>query len=80
MKWISVKDRLPNTARGTAEQFVVASFVKGAPIECIVICACWYNGKFYNLEYWQTVDVFNISGLEMKTITHWMPLPEPPKQ
>lgn len=77
--WRDVNECLPETKRGTATQVIVNSYVKGAHNENVVFFAVWYNGKFYNGEYWQTVDLLGIASIELKTITHWMPLPEPPK-
>lgn len=64
MKWINVNDKLPD-----CEQVIVCDFGKN------VFEAFFSNGKFY-LEYnpyariYETIDT---------SITHWMPLPEPPK-
>ena len=67
-EWISVKERLP---------------------ECDMPCLCQYvfgNGKmaFYQvLDYYFTEKVphfqHELGGTGMR-VTHWMPLPEPPKE
>ena len=69
-KWISVKDRLPNTA------------------ERVLVCKTWL-GMVYKPEYGYYQDFPNQKGCwyvltefgyyPQKEVTHWMPLPEPPK-
>lgn len=41
-----------------------------------VLCA--YNGKSRVLTYWRTSQTFEYSGKPL-AVTHWMPLPTPPK-
>lgn len=79
-KWISVKERLPEDVYGKdREKIVVLVFTKSgnvsqcarmADYECIadetLTKVEWIkNGEFY----WS----------KNKAVTHWMPLPEPPK-
>jgi len=63
MKWISVKDRLPEyQAYCGSEEFVhVLACVNGC-----VNQAMFCNGKW---------EFMGIKGVE---VTHWMPLPDPP--
>lgn len=65
MEWISVKDRLPNEMD-----------------DCLV----WYKSKF-TYDHIRTAcylgnNFFSTSGISHLdfTVTHWMPLPEPPKE
>ena len=63
MKWISVKDRLPDDGDK------VISYRK----ELGFVTACIYLlGEFQYLDYGK----FNPLG---GVVTHWMPLPEPPE-
>lgn len=39
---------------------------------------CYWNGYIRVCKYWRTRKVFELRGKEVK-VTHWMPLPEPPK-
>ena len=70
MEWISVDERLPE-------------------LSTLVICYC--NNGFINsgyLNYPGTKDNFNLCSTGLlkyfscgsETVTHWMPMPEPPKE
>ena len=70
-KWIPVSERLPDKWRETDEKYF------GEPIEFIVHIAgaecattLCFDGK----------DFFDINTGEFYMVTHWMPLPEPPKE
>jgi hypothetical protein len=39
---------------------------------------CYWNGYIRVCKYWRTRKVFEHRGKTVK-VTHWMPLPEPPK-
>ena len=71
MEWISVKDKLPPN---------------GDKLVLIVV-----NGKGKNLTFRNAVEIANYTSkdgwiletfpeLENMQVTHWMPLPEPPKE
>ena len=69
-KWISVKDRLPDTA------------------ERVLVCKTWL-GTVYKPVYGYYQDYPNQKGCwyvltefgyyPQREVTHWMPLPQPPK-
>ena len=69
-EWISVKDRLPDTA------------------ERVLVCKTWL-GRVYKPEYGYYQDFPNQKGCwyvltefgyyPQREVTHWMPLPRPPK-
>jgi Protein of unknown function (DUF551) len=67
MEWISVKDRLPP---------------KDTPV------LCYYYDQYMDvMEYWYDnekgkPEFFNppLTAVTIEDVTHWMPLPEPPKQ
>lgn len=65
INWIDVKDRLPD-ARG--EYIVCGKGLKGKLVSTL---------NFIEGKWWS--DVFN-GFIDSKKITHWMPLPEPPKR
>jgi len=64
MEWISVKDRLPETDN---EYIVALDFleVKSTTMNFMSIPSKWH-----------TMSSIDVS----KRVTHWMPLPEPPKE
>lgn len=64
--WISVKDRLPGCDDGVV--IAIAEYDDGW---CTVLA--WRNEK----TGWDTDDPLFEDGME---VTHWMPLPEPPKE
>lgn len=70
MNWISVKDRLPKE-----RQFVLA-YQPHKSNRCRQLILCRINNSWYELNENNKID---INGF-YNSITHWMPLPEPPKQ
>ena len=70
-KWISVKDRLPTD--GTDYE----SYILKSVIVCIdgkYVQACEFEAGKYP-EPWQRFMMYN-----NENVTHWQPLPEPPKE
>ena len=73
-KWISVKDRLPEEG----DSYIVAGKMRlqGEPWEYFTDVAashgCYIDG------FWDTFNDW-VEGNETH-ITHWMPMPEPPKE
>ena len=80
--WISVEDRLPETQPNTDG------------IACAVVCSIGnvYRARYMHdvddgidTKYWSEFNVNYYNGKECENyeinakITHWMPLPEPPK-
>lgn len=63
-EWISVEERLPEADTNVLVITANASFK-------VARCNIYHNGT---LVLWMTND-----GLGERAITHWMPLPEPPK-
>jgi hypothetical protein len=71
MKWISVGERLPEYIHG--EQVVlVAGYEHGE--RYVSYAEVHAYGKKEKAE-----DMFSIPGWSQMHVTHWMPLPEPPK-
>lgn len=70
-EWISVKDRLPNINDDGC--YVIATS------NGIVEQVCFYDGEFrlFRNNMFRTCVVSG--GRVLKNISHWMPLPEPPK-
>lgn len=74
MKWISIKDRLPEEDNESPDQVLTSNYVEGGNPERIVSCGVFWDGVFYNLEDWGS-DLQE----EIPFVSHWMPLPDPPK-
>lgn len=64
MKWISVEDELPSIY----QQVLVYSFYEDGGRAMFIE---FYNGKR---------GFRGINNYKDKSVTHWMPLPKPPKQ
>lgn len=69
-QWISVKDRLPERK---SVDYLVATRIKTDGTRGFNIA--WING---NDGAWSSNDEWICDGREV--VTHWMPLPEPPKE
>jgi len=66
MEWISVKDRLPEDIS------LVLAFGEN-----------YHDAVFFaysNKVDWFDPDIVHNSKIDKGDVTHWMPLPEPPKQ
>jgi hypothetical protein len=64
-EWISVKDRLPN---------------KDTEVLCCSVRGDLFIGKYLEAIYTEDVYVFvDTNRWDARSVTHWMPLPEPPK-
>lgn len=68
--WISVKDRLP----GEKDYHACSESYDGAVL--------WWNGKVvgFGWYYRSTGTWANLYDASIEAVTHWMPLPEPPKE
>ena len=71
MEWISVKDRIPNDEIPVLVTY--KSFVNDELLSDMI--AAKSKGKWY----WWDGTPLCISDEVLVEITHWMPLPEPPK-
>lgn len=68
-EWISVKDRLPDD-----DELVLVYTKDNVMSVCpLVIANAFANLK--NLKVWEDNNGYYVSD-----VTHWMPLPEPPKE
>ncbi len=67
-KWISVKDRLPEYDRKVLVTDVRDGYISISELKA--------GGKGLK-DYWECEDGMR---LPVSEITHWMPLPEPPKE
>lgn len=80
-EWISVKDRLPDTMQdkspssGWNAEYAMTDDVLCFIDECQRQTVAWYS---YTYDEWTTTDECMV--YKYGEITHWMPLPEPPKE
>lgn len=65
--WISVKDRLPVVPEAPLSQDAIDNG------ESFLVCFC--DGYIDICTFWARRQRFNEEG-----VTHWMPLPQPPKE
>ena len=76
VKWISCKDKMPDTP----EQGMDAMYS-----DCCLVCDAegWVGMAYYltngQKSWWEFADAQNKIKIDWTEITHWMPLPEPPK-
>lgn len=70
-EWISVKERLPDDNHDTLLVCLLAKHEDAPSGEVVVDTDAFYtsDGEF---RFW--------SGSNVYEVTHWMPLPEPPKE
>lgn len=73
-KWISVKERLPDDEK---DGETVLAVVSGKPHENITLCHALMTAGYFPGEGWV---VNEYPEWENPTVTHWMPLPEPPEE
>ena len=75
MRWIPVEERLPEKH----SEYIVCACDEGEPIDeriwgdTVVVCADYYDGGF---TWYEGNTEYDISDI----VTHWMPLPSPPKE
>ena len=80
-EWISVKDRMPNTMidksswSGWSDEYAPTDDVLCYIGEEGRQTVAWFS---YTYNEWTTVDEATV--YKYGEITHWMPLPEPPKE
>lgn len=77
-EWIAVEKRLPEDVYGRdRKQITVLVCTKSGRVSTSSrVRMMQYNRETWELEY---ADVFEWSGQIAKKVTHWMPLPMPPK-
>lgn len=72
--WISVKERLPDDKK---DGETVLAIVSGKPHKNITLCHALMTAGYFPGVGWV---VNEYPEWENPTITHWMPLPEPPEE
>lgn len=73
MQWISVKDKLPKDYQAVLAYGIVQHY--SAPFNrCIV--ECWYEHDCFVINQ----EIRNEDDNEVLDVTHWMPIPELPKE
>ena len=72
-EWISVEERLPDCEWGAESKAVLFITKQGFMYTGYYGCGGIYRDRYFR-EYKNSTDGYDISS-----VTHWMPLPEPPK-
>jgi hypothetical protein len=79
-EWISVEDKLPEDVYGKdRKQITVLVCTKRGTVRSssrIKVRMVHFNREMQKLE---NTDIFDWNGQLPQKVTHWMPLPEPPK-
>lgn len=75
-EWISIKDRLPNVdkTKGDYERVVVIA-TTGKTVKPLIYERARVRGKTVRRWRWMWDRIY-----DDQEITHWMPLPKPPKE
>jgi hypothetical protein len=76
MKWISVKEKLPLFIEGK-EQIVIVSGIREEEMPENERYVYWAVAHAYGEE--KGNKIFSVPGWSKMNVTHWTPLPEPPK-
>ncbi len=78
--WFDIKNVVPDF-NGLPEQCLVYCPHSNPKIST-TLCAVHKDGKFYNLEEYQSDDAIeNINSIDITPlVTHWMPLPKGPNE
>lgn len=74
MKWISVKDRLPEIAYENQKSFIRVITWDGKKVRELSYRHISQHDKVCGIFY------FRYGGGKIISITHWMPLPDPPSK
>ena len=69
-KWISVDDRLPEND---------AMVIGYTPCDGFMFVGYYHEEPKYDWKVWRIVTAMRSTKIMTKKVTHWMPLPEPPK-
>ena len=69
-EWISVKDRLPEN------DVMVIGFT---PCDGFMFVGYYHEESKYDWKAWMIITAMRSTKVMKKKVTHWMPLPEPPK-
>lgn len=76
MKWINVNDSLPEEK----QDVLVFERYMDVPFVGYIVGGEWrVNAEFYEVGG-RYADGYIMGVISQKDVTHWMPLPEPPKQ
>ena len=75
MNWISVMDKLPEEREefGNTSDKVIVSYIDSENENFV---STGYTFYYEDIRYWNVDDE---SSVKTNWVTHWMPLPEPPK-
>lgn len=72
-EWISVEERLPECERGAESKAVLFITKQGFMYTGYYGCGGIFHDRYFR-EFKNATEGYDISN-----VTHWMPLPEPPK-
>jgi len=70
MKWISTKNKMPN----------LNSMILSTDGEKVAVTTLMYNDHIKKFHWEYLSSGCGCCDTDMQNVTHWMPLPEPPKE
>jgi len=79
-RWISVEERLPENIAPVYEHDMNNAVLLYTPVDGYVHIGWYVRRDYRGRDVWHTLSAMRSHQTLTKKVTHWMPLPEPPKE
>ena len=79
-RWISVEERLPEGIVDSRECDMGNAVLLYTPVDGYVHIGWFMRKDYRGRDLWHTLSAMRSHQTLTKKVTHWMPLPEPPKE
>ncbi len=81
MEWISILDKKPENDQVVIAYGRLCDFETEEQNSSVHACRFIDWGKENKVRYfWSALETFNGVGRELQEVTHWMPMPDKPKE